>query len=191
MRLFLGITPEKETKSVLQDLSEGLQKAEHFTPCRANWIPANRFHLTFLFLGEVDKALVPELTTICTGIANETKTVSVAISKLGYFPSPKHPKVLWVGLQDKEKVLQQMNKKLNQMCRDVGIDTPDHQFLPHITLARFKALKGVGAFQNATKSYSGKSYGSWQINRIELIESRLSQDGPEYRTIQDFEFNGS
>ena len=188
MRLFFGITPEPEVRLCLEKLSHDLQKAEHFTPCRANWIPADRFHLTFLFLGDVREKELPELQNICRDLAENTKLVNVSIAHLGYFPQPKNPKVLWVGLQEKERILKELHTKLCQKCQQIGINTPDHQFLPHVTLARFRNLKGTKAFQNAVKSYRGKTFGSWNINRIELIESRLSQDGPEYKTIKQNEF---
>ena len=91
MRAFVALVPPD---SVLDEL------AEHVAPIRAahpdlRWTPAAQWHLTLAFLGEVDEAVLPDLTERLARAARRHRPVSLALNGGGRFGD----RVLWTRVQ--------------------------------------------------------------------------------------------
>ncbi len=181
-RLFIASWPDPLVLEKLEDFQSALKKAAHFTPVAAKWIPIEKIHLTYHFLGECSPTLEANIRGVLQEIP-EKSPISASIRGTGCFPHSKAPTVLWTAVQNHEKKLVHLHTTLKQNLLKLGCSLPDHHFTPHLTLARFPSLRGTGAFLSVLKSYQGKLVTNWNIRTIELVESCLSQEGPTYKRL--------
>jgi 2'-5' RNA ligase len=64
----------------------------------------------------------------------------------------------------------------------MGFDPEDHEFTPHVTLARMDHAGGKEQVQEAVRS-TDPDVGTLAVDEIRLTESVLGSDGPTYRTV--------
>lgn len=137
MRLFIAI-------EIPDDLKKALGKLRLDIP-GARQVPDGQIHLTLAFLGEVDEETVATLTGELSRI--RSPSFELCLSGAGCFPDRRRPRVLWVGLEQEQR-LNDLVDLLRKAALECGIPQEDRPFSAHITLARFKipASIEVGAF---------------------------------------------
>src|SRR5436190_23582240 len=94
LRTFIGVDIGKG----IRDRAVALQTTLARTGNDVKWVEPPNIHVTLLFLGEVDAREVPK---ICQAVAAECQNhapFSMSIERLGCFPNPRRPRVLWVGV---------------------------------------------------------------------------------------------
>lgn len=180
--LFIASWPDPLVLKQLTEFQAGLMKAAQFTPCKAKWIPTEKMHLTFHFLGECDEATEQKIRAILVQLP-EKSPFPTRLQGLGYFPHSKAPTTLWLGVHEQEKKMTHLHKTLGRELLSIGCTLPNHDFTPHITLARFPSLRGTGALTSVLQSYQPKQVAQWNVRTIDLVESCLSQEGPYYKRI--------
>jgi len=65
---------------------------------------------------------------------------------------------------------------------DLGFDEADHDFTPHVTLARMEHAGGKELVQE-TVQHRDPDAGTLDVDEIRLTESTLTGEGPEYTTV--------
>lgn len=181
-RLFIASWPDPLVLEMIADFQSALQKAARFTPVSAKWIPVEMLHLTFHFLGDCDHKTEAKVRQLLQNLEGNGQFTAM-IQSLGYFPHSKAPTVLWLGVQNREKRLHQLHTLLNQGLQSLEIELPEHDFTPHLTLARFSSLRGTGVFTSVLQSYQAKFVANWNVRSIDLVESCLSPEGPSYKRL--------
>ncbi len=182
-RLFLAIPLSIEIRQRVADLSGRLQKGARFTPLTASWVPPENFHLTLHFLGSVREDLVAGLEARLTDLRKSDLALRLSFCGLGYFPHSRAPKVLWMGVRQPPKELEQLVALSGRAITEAGVALQHDNFHPHITLARFKSLKGTAAFVAMARSYERAEAGTLAVDSLVLMESCLGKDAPEYREV--------
>jgi 2'-5' RNA ligase len=81
------------------------------------------------------------------------------------------------------KELGQLVSLSGQAISDAGVTLQHDNFHPHVTLARFKSLKGTAAFVSMARSYERAEVGSFEAESLMLMESCLGDKTPEYREL--------
>ena len=76
-----------------------------------------------------------------------------------------------------------------QLHKALGIRERKHQFQFHITVARFKEIRGDDAkiLTDAIRDLSGLDGEEWVVPQVTLFESELSQAGATYRVVKSWE----
>lgn len=143
------------------------------------WVDPSNFHITYAFLGDMaDPAAARKgLDAGLEGAA----AFNISLGGFGVFPSARHPSVLWVGIGEGTAELRELARKLSEGLAAAGIVFED-RFEPHVTLGR---VKGVLP-ENFVRRVSDYSQGRRALSRlasVELMESRLTREGPEYRQV--------
>ncbi|CAN5326772.1 RNA 2',3'-cyclic phosphodiesterase [soil metagenome] len=180
-RLFFAIELDEEVKAAIEDLSGRLQKAAHFTPLNAVWTSPNSFHLTLYFIGPVDESMARRLAAGLPTIAAEVQPFMLDVRHLGLFPdeNKQPPRVLWTGVHNPPEMLFRLRQLCGALLLRSGLPLPAQEFNPHITLARFKSMKGMFAFRELMKTYRFAKPGKCQVGRIVLMES-ITGGGPAH-----------
>ncbi len=173
MRLFIAIEFEK-------DFFENIQKKIDPDPLKAKF--TDSYHLTLKFLGEVDDNKVDEIRGKLSKIGFESFTVGV--DDIGFFPNKYYVKVIWVGLKDNDK-LGELQRKVEESLSDI-FERERRKFKPHITLARVKFVKDKESFE---KNIGDIEIGNkeFEVNSFKLIKSTLTESGPIYEDIGEYE----
>ena len=163
MRLFLGSFAKIENlKSIKRDFKDCID---------ANWVKEKNIHLTYLFLGEVEKP--NEIVEKLDNIFYEKKSLN--IRSLGLF----FPKILYAKINDKR-----VFKLHQEICKRLDIK-PDKPFVPHITLARIKKIKIRQKLFDKINFYKDKKVGVMNLD-LALIKSTLTSNGAKYEIIKEF-----
>jgi len=87
--------------------------------------------------------------------------------------------VVWLGIKHNDALIK-LQQDLEQALKDFDF-RKDHQFHPHITLARVKFLDDKEGYLQKVKHLNVKGK-EVDIDHFALIESQLTPEGPVYRT---------
>ncbi len=140
------------------------------------------FHLTLKFLDEIDEKKVEEVKNKLNEI--EFKSFETSLTEIGVFPSEDYIRVVWIGLDDKENKLKELQKKVDTKLKEIGFKE-DNRFHPHITLARVKFTKEKQSLLNSIKEIAFEK-ASFKVNEFKLKKSTLTQEGSLYEDIAVF-----
>jgi 2'-5' RNA ligase len=149
-------------------------------------------HLTMKFLGDTDPTRIDELTAALDRAVDSTdvEPFSVEIGGLGVFPSMEYISVVWTGIDAGSVALTTLHEAVERETTALGFDPADHEFTPHVTLARMDDARGKESVQRVVRE-SDPTVGSFRVTEIRLTESVLTDDGPEYSTVAAFELDES
>ncbi len=174
-RLFVGVFTPFDFSFLKRELdSLGIE---------GKWVEGENLHLTFRFLGEVEEE---RISLICRSLSLKLKLAWPANLKyvgLGTFKKNGLDKVLWVGV--KGEGLSLIKQKIDEALFPFGFQL-EKDFKPHITLLRIKKLKRRGKFAQLLFKMRERVFGEKVVNKVCLIESKLSQRGPTYIVLEEF-----
>jgi 2'-5' RNA ligase len=191
IRAFLAVALPEELRArlaqVQQDLRQRLSGSLPNT-VRLSWVQPAAMHLTIKFLGEMDETLIEPLRVAITQAMEGHRTIQVPLERVGVFPRPQQPRVLWVGPSvsweqgDDAKRLAEWHRAVEERCQSCGCVPDARPLTPHLTLARIK--EGERAFGQAV-AQSGvmdkpMGIGTLPIASIVLMNSDLRPTGPVY-----------
>jgi len=133
VRQFLAIELAERHRTALLELQRRLRAGNSAW----RWSSGEGIHLTLRFLGDVvgerDARARPAWD-------RATRTVSpfrFRRGSLGAFPSPRRPRVLWVGVLDEPPgSLAGLAAVIERAARESGFSPATRPFHPHLTLAR-------------------------------------------------------
>jgi len=178
MRLFVSVD--------LDGLGEAVADAQ--TPFRdrsgLTLTDPEQAHVTMTFLGEGDhdlEALSAALDRAVTDAA--VAPFEARFGGYGVFPSLEYISVVWLGVEDGTAELTALHEALDAETTAIGYDPADHEFTPHVTLARMDHAAAKPAVQRAVRERD-PDVGTLQVDDVRLTESTLTADGPEYRTLE-------
>lgn len=170
-RLFIALPVPEEIADELTSLQSGVPDAR--------WVPAENFHVTLCFAGEVHGAAMKDLEEELSDIAGPRFPIEVA--GVEQFSSGKQPKAL-VALVAKSGRLDWLNQKVSTVARNCGIEIDRRKFRPHVTLARFSTGAETGHhIAQFMASHSNFHAGPWIADHFALYSSRRSSGGSVYR----------
>ncbi|HTR85779.1 MAG TPA: RNA 2',3'-cyclic phosphodiesterase [Reyranella sp.] len=169
-RLFIALPVPDEIADELIPLQSGVPDAR--------WIPAENFHVTLCFAGEVHGSALRDLEEELGDIAGPR--FPVAIAGVEHFSSGKQPRAL-VALVEKSDRLDWLAQKVSTVTRNCGIEVERRKFRPHVTLARFPSGAETGHhIAQFMASHSTFKAGPWLADHFALFSSRQSGGGRIY-----------
>jgi 2'-5' RNA ligase len=180
MRTFIAVRCPDEIKKQLAAIQKeigGLGDLRMVEP--------GNIHLTLRFLGEVEDAKVPDIVEALGGIRKTPFQVS--IKGIGAFPGPKSPRVVWAGVEKGVKELEELHKGIDSILEKFRFER-DERFACHYTIARVKYVKDKNALSEAIEKYKDIEFGSFTAEGMDLMESKLTPNGPIYTPVKSVPF---
>ncbi len=181
--MFYAVELPREVQSALGRLRPAEQDHDH----DYRWVDPKLIHLTLAFLGEQPDERLPELDTVGRRAAAASHPGLLALGVAGSFGSRRAPRVLWVDLTGDLDALSGLHQALDNALRVAGFPTEDRPFRPHITLARRREQARGGAPVGWPPIVEPKTF---NLDRLTLMQSRLSPRGPTYTEVFQFPFAG-
>ncbi len=176
MRLFVAIDIPEEIKKQISELQHKLK----FTEEQAKCTPSKEQHITLKFLGEVLSAKLPKIQENLRKV--NFKQFSAKINTGASFANESYLRVAWFVAEPQKEFLELYNQIDNQLR---FIETKEvEQFIPHVTLARFKYVNDKAEILRIVKSL--RLSAEWSVNSFKLIESNLTPQGPVYKVIEEY-----
>jgi 2'-5' RNA ligase len=186
LRLFIAIPiPEPVRDEIIRVQRELQPLAPHGA---ARWTRPDQFHLTLRFLGDVPVAGLDTLQESVNAICLNARPLQMRAEGIGFFPNPHSPRVVWVGIDDKEGLLVDLQKRIETAVRPFTVEPGEKNFSGHVTLGRLKNLKPLDARKLAAHAHALKdrTFGEWMAHEIEIIRSELSPAGARHTTLAVF-----
>lgn len=143
------------------------------------WVPSHQFHFTLKFFGDLEEAAAHTAAAVLDRIAAGLTPLTLEVAGLGAFPSSDRPSVIWCGVGAGKAELVAMAVQVEKAMAEAGFAPEGRPFRPHLTLGRVRQGALVPpAVAQALRS--GRSYGSWRVERLVLLRSELLPSGPRY-----------
>ena len=126
MRLFLALWPGERVRASLAQVGASLASA-----ASAKAVPAEKIHLTLVFLGEVEPARMDAVREA----AREARAgrFEIVFDEVGSF---RRARVAWAGARSVPASLLELQSSLENALRARGFALDERAFAAHVTLAR-------------------------------------------------------
>ena len=153
------------------------------------WVNPKGIHLTLAFLGELDDAQLADATQAAEVAAQQVRAFHYQLTHLGIFGTVRHPRVLWMGIDEPSGMLNRLQYILHQQLEQRGFELDKRPFSPHLTLARAKAPLSPSEQQRLQQLLEGKQAGItsteiYPVQHIDVMKSELSRAGANYTSLQ-------
>lgn len=191
LRLFMAIALPDAIRSQVATLAGNLQKGAQFTSCRPSWAHPETMHLTLVFLGARPASQVEPIAAAMENAASLYAPLTLEIKGLGVFPNWGRPRVLWAGMRDRSRQIDQLHGALERAMRPFAYEPEGRPYHPHLTLARFKTLRGVSAMESVVQSHSSFKFGPFDARELILFRSELDPAGARHTPLRRAPLSGS
>ena len=171
-RLFAGV--EVEATERLREFAAELKR--EWAGERIRWTRPENLHLTVEFFGETAEDEIPRLEAALAKAVGETPAFEMDIGGLGTFGSPRHPRVVWLGVESAG--LRALHAAAEAALREAGWTPEVRAFAPHLTLGRIERLKDVRRFAETVARRREWSAGKQAARELILFESAAGRYVP-------------
>ena len=183
IRTFIAIDVPPDSKEALATLTQTLN-ARGLSGVR--WVNPSGIHLTLKFLGNIPPTMTPRILDSLKLASQSHSPFNLSLGRLGVFPSPNNPRVLWVGLNGDLTPLARLQTSVEEHCCALGLDPDRRPFAPHLTLGRVR--RSLPQLQRdlvraALQDESAVDAPQWPVHEIHLIHSTLTPQGAIYRSL--------
>jgi 2'-5' RNA ligase len=191
IRAFLAVELSQELRAGLTTVQQELKRKIETgmtRNTRISWVQPTSIHLTIKFLGDMDEqALDPLLVAVEQAIGNQP-AVNVPLDRLGAFPRPQSPRVLWAGPSEtwergaEARRMMEIHGAIEQVCEGLRFLRETKPFSPHLTLARIRLGErhvGIALTQSGVLDRP-ISVGSLAVESVVLMKSELRPTGSVY-----------
>ena len=191
IRAFLAVELSQELKAELATVQQDLKRSiepEMKRDTRISWAKPASIHLTTKFLGDMDEEVIDPLLVAVEQTIGSQIPVNVPLERLGAFPRPQSPRVLWVGPSEnwerggEATRIAEIHGAIEQACEGLSFLRETRPFSPHLTLARIKVgERHVGVVLAKTGVLDRPlSLGSLVVEAVVLMKSELKPTGSVY-----------
>ncbi|HYN55122.1 MAG TPA: RNA 2',3'-cyclic phosphodiesterase [Methylotenera sp.] len=164
VRVFFALWPEVLVRQALHTVA-----VEYQSLCKARAMGADTLHMTLLFLGEVERARLPQL--IQTADKVSVPPFGIILERLSFW---LHNRVAYATPQVEVPTLDQLVTSLRQELLEVGFPFENYEFNPHVTLLR--RVGHVLESQAITPIM-------WWVDSFVLVESVMTNQGVRYQVL--------
>jgi 2'-5' RNA ligase len=182
-RLFIAIPIPKDVIEEIKVLQERLKKGIQFTPCRPSWLDPDTLHLTLRFLGATQSSRVARIGDDLARIAERYGKFELKAREIGAFPDWRRPRVMWLGVHEKTGALMSLQADLEWLAVRHGCEPSKTEYKPHLTLARFRSLKGLDAVRGVVQTNQKFRSQPFEANQVILYRSELRPEGAVHAPI--------
>jgi len=149
-------------------------------------VESNNLHISLKFLGDLNSLEIEKTLLVLEKISFQYQPFKIELLKrIGVFPSPKRPRVIWLGLENGYREVEDIYHVIEQELGEEDFYRNDKNFTAHITLGRVKYLKYPNKLIECLNNIQFKNI-SQTIHSIELMESYLTSQGPIYSVLSHF-----
>ncbi|OGR25188.1 MAG: 2'-5' RNA ligase [Desulfobacterales bacterium RIFOXYA12_FULL_46_15] len=184
-RSFIAIQIPDTVKALFLDLQGKLKKSG----IHASFPSPETLHLTLKFLGHISPGdigtIEKSMEKAVTGILPHT----LFASGIGVFPSVKHARIIWSGIQGETGNLEKLASKLDFiLLKAIGVKKEEKRFRPHLTLARVKKEVAPESVIKMIKTFENFQTPGFSVSGISLFQSELSSSGAVHKQISFIHF---
>ena len=165
-RLFFALWPDDGVRARLAE------QARLLPIHTGRRVPPENFHITLVFLGNVEERDIPELAKAVDEL--NIPRFPLQIDHCGWW---KRAKVAWLAPGYAPEPLLELVKQINRLSRLAGLPVDERDYSPHLTIARklTRPLKPC-TFEPI----------HWDVREFCLVESVTHEQGARYRVVRSW-----
>jgi RNA 2',3'-cyclic 3'-phosphodiesterase len=168
-RLFIAVDLPEQVKEAVTCIAGDLPGGRR--------VPREQIHLTLRFIGEADEEMFLAIKRALGTVSGAS--FSLSLKGVGHFPPGRHPRVLWVGMEESGP-LRALQSKVEQALIGAGVAAEERGFSPHITIARLKETPPARVAMLEEKHHLFAA-GPFPVEEFYLYSSILTREGATHR----------
>ena len=148
------------------------------------WVAPDNLHWTIQFLGEITDELMATVCLKTARIAASHEPFTLTAQGIGAFPKPDRPRTLWLGADDGQELLCDLQNELEEAMCDLGF-RPDHRrYVPHLTLGRIgRTSHASPGLVESLSGFADFAGGTMAVDEVTVFGSTLERSGPVYHVL--------
>lgn len=148
-----------------------------------SWVTPANLHLTLKFLGSARPGRLARLAESVAHKAAKMEPFEVELAGLGCFPSPRRPRVIWIGVGQGAEPLCVLADKVEGAAAKAGFDREARPFSGHLTLGRVRMKSGAAGSGDLSDLIGREDpgvLGRFSVPEVVLMHSQLHPGGSIY-----------
>lgn len=182
VRSFIAINIPAKIRNKLEKIQDDLKKSN----TALQLVRPENIHITLKFLGNVPVESINDIQDAINESVSGFRIFSVSFEKIGVFPNPQYPRVIWVGIEKGAEELSLLNTKIENSISMFSLHQENRKFQPHLTIARVRSGKNRKRLVNTLEELKNIRAGEMLAKKICLMESILKPQGAQYNTLKTF-----
>jgi RNA 2',3'-cyclic 3'-phosphodiesterase len=194
IRAFLAVQLSEQLRMTLAAIQSELKRRmtdELSRQASLSWIRPASLHLTVKFLGDIDEGLVTPLRDAMARVLSRHRAIQIPLHRLGVFPRPQQPRVLWIGPRDEwasgqdAARLAALHREIDDCCASLNLAPDTRPLSAHLTLARIKAGHRVVGQALARSGAMDRTFEgtALPVDAVALMRSELNPTGSIYTVL--------
>jgi 2'-5' RNA ligase len=175
VRTFICIEIPDSIKARIDELQTTLKAID----ARVSWVKPSNIHLTLRFLGAVETTRIERVAGAVERATAGINRFEIEVSGAGCFPSPRSPRVLWIGFAEIPDALMNLYTNLEGELDREGFALEKRKFSPHLTIGRFRTPKNAAHVAEALIE-SGFTPERFNATEVIVMRSDLKPTGSIY-----------
>ena len=175
-RLFIGSLIQNE--EILKSYPGIMDNFYHVV--KGKWTEQENLHINYKFLGYVPAEKIDEIKESLSGILKEHNS-PLKFHGVGCFPNFAIPRVLFMHVYSPDRSILSAAAEIESKMEALGFPREKRRFKPHLTLCRIKSINT--GFEDVVNDYEKVEFTTVPSYSINLIESKLTQNGPIYTVL--------
>jgi 2'-5' RNA ligase len=177
MRLFVAVELDEAVRERLARELEPLRALPE-APRGLRWLPAESWHVTLQFLGEVQDSMLDPLRSACAQAGTAVSAFELVLAGAGAF-KPRAARVLWLGARTGSSDLAALAEAVTARTEPLGFAAEERAFSAHVTIARIKPAADLRPL--LPRLQLGPF--AQRVTRLTVVRSHLSQHGARYEAL--------
>jgi 2'-5' RNA ligase len=177
-RIFIAL--KIEAGDTLQEMISSLKS--RLSDENIRWTNPENIHITLSFLGDTEEKWIKDINSMLKNKCEGSGRFDLFIKGSGVFRNVNDPRIIWFGIEPSAKLLS-LNGSIMKGLTELGINTEDRHFKPHLTIGRIKRLNDKVTLKALIDKYQNLEIQKTMINEVVLYESILLQSGPVYKPL--------
>jgi len=183
LRCFIAIEIPEEIRRAIVSGTDSLKKSG----ADVKWVSPENIHITLQFLGETEEGRIPLIKEALGEILLSYSPFYIKIADIGCFPDTRRPRVIWVGTEESQPVINLHGDIAKEMGR-LGYQEEERNFTPHLTIGRVKSNKNAGELIRNMDKLKAASFSGFEVKNITLMKSVLKPSGAVYQSLAEIPF---
>jgi len=183
IRAFIAVNLTQDIQHRLDEVIGAYKN--HLAGVPIRWVPATNIHLTLKFLGDVSLTNLEILTKILQTEVASHRPFEISVGGSGAFPSPRRPRVIWVGVEAPLE-LSTVQSGIENAMAHIGYAREEREFSPHLTLGRVSRnadSQDTRLISKALDTVKVGFLGATCVQEVFLYRSDLQPSGAIYTPI--------
>ncbi len=181
MRTFIAIPLSADCSKALSGIQAALRKFGS----DVRWTAIPSIHITLRFLGEINPALIPDLSGALRA-STVSQRFTLCLEGLGTFPDLTRPRVIWCGLGGDLTTLSALQAEVEAACINTGFPPEVRPFKPHLTLGRVQGRSNLQPLMEYIR-IAGTPGCEFVVEQYHIYKSTLTPKGAIYEVMESIE----